>query len=699
MVRSAALVALGATGVIAAQSGLPVEISTRSAVTSRLANIHLSIETPLDGDVVFTYGSCAARSPSAAHHVVGRADGATSHAKRLVWILPEDTYSGGCISAWLEETLVGRSQPQVLQQRHKRRAQRRAAIEMDNSTGIDPLGPWFEGVTLLQEKPLSSVSAAEAKAKEVAIVGAGMSGLMSWLVLHQAGLTNLSIIEAGHRLGGRVHTEYLSGGPFDYSYQEMGPMRFPATYTDPTTNTTVPIRDHELVFQLAAEMNSLNGGDKNLSVDFIPWIQSSRNGLVYRNGFKISGTGLPPTVGQIAANASLGGPVLPLEESTKELGEAVDKFMPGGKFNVLMAENMYKAHKEWLENGLDGLGGDHWSEWAFMVNYLKGSLNDTDMEGAGAGTFWDSLYEGLYFQASSWKTIDGGLNRLPLSFHPHVDNVTTMGRKIERVQLSDDKVHLQYRDNYTSPDFHTSSYDFAIVSVPFSIVRQWRIPSSLPATISNAIRNVPYTAACKVALEFSSRFWEHLPAPIIGGCSTSTDIPGIGSICYPSYNINGTGPATILASYISGDWGARWVSTPEAEHVRYVLDAMVEIHGDDIREKYTGKFNRRCWMTDPLESASWASPTVGQHELYIPEYFKTYDGLIFVGEHTSYTHAWIASALDSGIRGAVQLLLELGLVDEAKDAVNKWMARWIDIVSSVAVSSRECANRRSNEYM
>lgn len=53
--------------------------------------------------------------------------------------------------------------------------------------------------------------------------------------------------------------------------------------------------------------------------------------------------------------------------------------------------------------------------------------------------------------------------------------------------------------------------------------------------------------------------------------------------------------------------------------------------------------------------------------------------LIFVGEHTSYTHAWIAAALESGIRGSVQLLLDLGLVDEAKAAVNKWMARWIDI--------------------
>lgn len=57
--------------------------------------------------------------------------------------------------------------------------------------------------------------------------------------------------------------------------------------------------------------------------------------------------------------------------------------------------------------------------------------------------------------------------------------------------------------------------------------------------------------------------------------------------------------------------------------------------------------------------------------------------MIFVGEHTSYTHAWIASALESGIRGSVQLMLELGLVDEAKATVDKWMARWIEVVSTI----------------
>lgn len=499
---------------------------------------------------------------------------------------------------------------------------------MDNDTGIDTLGAWFEGVNLLKDKEPAAVDVDAAKSKHVAIVGAGMSGLMSFLVLTQAGMTNISIIEAGQRLGGRVHTEYLSGGPFDYSYQEMGPMRFPEHYVDPGTNTTYNITDHQLVFQLAAEMNELNGHDKNLSVDFIPWIQSNQNGLSYKNGFKLA-NGLPPTLAQIAANSSLAAATTVYDEATNSLDETVDEYMPGSDFSVRMAQNMFKAHREFLDSGLQGLGGDVWSEYAFMVNYLKGSLNSTDALGSYSTTsFWESLYSGMYFSAASYKTIDGGLSRLPLAFHPLVDDSTTMDRKIERVQFDaeNSKVNLQWRESFMNQTFETASYDYALLAVPFSILRKWRLPS-LPSTISNAIKELQYGSACKVALEFSERFWEHYENPIVGGCSTTTDIPGIGSTCYPSYNINGTGPATMLASYASGDWGVRWASVSEEEHVQYVLDAMIEIHGEAARDLYTGKYNRRCWVLDPLESGSWADPIAGQHQLYIPEYFKTYDNV------------------------------------------------------------------------
>ena len=222
-----------------------------------------------------------------------------------------------------------------------------ASIEMNNDTGVDSLGAWFEGVNLLKDKQPGAIDVEIAKVKEVAIVGAGMSGLMTYLVLNQAGMTNVSIIEAGDRLGGRVHTEYLSGGPFDYSYQEMGPMRFPSTYKDPASGEVMNISDHQLVFQLAEELNKLHGHNKNQSIDFTPWIQSSNNGLVYRNGVKLD-TGLPPTRAQIAANASLSAPIKAQDNSTKALSASVNEYLPGSNFSIQLSKNMYKAHKDWL---------------------------------------------------------------------------------------------------------------------------------------------------------------------------------------------------------------------------------------------------------------------------------------------------------------------------------------------------------------
>jgi monoamine oxidase len=82
---------------------------------------------------------------------------------------------------------------------------------------------------------------------------------------------------------------------------------------------------------------------------------------------------------------------------------------------------------------------------------------------------------------------------------------------------------------------------------------------------------------------------------------------------------------------------------------------------------------------DPFEMGAWCGPLAGQQALYLPAYFQTEFKTVFVGEHTSYTHAWIWSALESAVRGTTQLLLDMGLVDEAKEITNTWMARWISM--------------------
>lgn len=213
----------------------PVRLETRTKLNSRAANIHIFFDKLVDGAVDVSYGSCLDRRQEDSHHAVVARHLPSSAAKRLVWLIPDDAFSGGCLSAWSEDgALLGRSEPQHLASQRSRKSgveeiKKRSALKkrdssdfsiaMDNATGIDAWGPWFDGVELLQSKNLSSVDVSAAKSKNIGIVGGGMSGLMTFLALRQAGFENLEIVEAGERLGGRVHTVYLSGGPFDYSYQ------------------------------------------------------------------------------------------------------------------------------------------------------------------------------------------------------------------------------------------------------------------------------------------------------------------------------------------------------------------------------------------------------------------------------------------------------------------------------------------------
>ncbi|KAJ4153802.1 hypothetical protein LMH87_010274 [Akanthomyces muscarius] len=552
-----------------------------------------------------------------------------------------------------------------------------ASISMTEANGFDPLGVWYAGVEALSQKEPSTTDVKAAKHKNIGIVGAGMSGMMTYLVLHEAGFDNLTILEAADRLGGRVHTSYLTGGPSDYSYQELGAMRLPVDYIDNSGNSH-KISDTKLVLFLIDEMNKRNKGDAKLKVDLIPWIDYNENGLQYFHGIRTA-SGLPPTIKQISKNSSLTVPVI-LDAETKAISRKLNKNLPDDAFMIAMAKNMYQAHRKWNDNGLGGQPGDRWTEFSYLSQYLKGSLNSTDMldsQGDPRGSFWEYVYDVMYESANAYKTIDGGFSRLPLSFVPLVGDNTQMGIKVERAKYADDKVTLQWKHSFKDRDFQNSTFDYAVISAPFTVVRQWRLPD-IDVTMANAIDNLIYDTSCKVALEYSERFWEKYATPIYGGCSTQTDIPGIAFVCYPSYNINGTGPASILASYLEGSVNhemTRMITMSDEEHAQYVLDAMTEIHGEHTRALYTGKFVRKCWALDPLAAGAWANPSAGQHELYIPEYFKVHKNMIFVGEHTSYTHGWIASALDSGIRGGVQLLLELGLVDEAKAAVKKWLVR------------------------
>ncbi|KAF1999220.1 hypothetical protein P154DRAFT_523440 [Amniculicola lignicola CBS 123094] len=634
-------------------------------------NVHVEYgDKAFEGEVRVVHGGCDMTEVHHMHHELGTTFiRREAQPERFVWVVPDNAVHGGCLHAYSGPNLIGRSAPITVSRNIRKRE--------DIAEIADASGPWFDGVAYMQSKTNNASFVAVAKSRKIAIVGGGMAGLLTSLLLDSVGIKDWHITESSQRVGGRIRTKYLAGTtPDQYQYQEMGPMRFPVSVTYADTNETLDIQDHKMVFQLGDVLNAMNGNASDLAVKFIPWIQSSPNVPANSNGFRLP-NGRIPSAAQIRANSSYRYPAANAsnpEEAAFAL-EAVEELLDESPERLRNAsQNIFAAHKEAIAKGLF-----HWSEAAYLRYYLNLSSDTVDfVAGAGNSPQWD-IYDSVYFAATTWRTIDKGLESLPRAFMPHVRDRTTFGRKITGIAHDEEtnKVTLSWRKDPFAQEVETEEYDYAVVAVPFSKVRLWKLPK-YSSLLSRAITTMNYQQSCKIALHYKTRFWEHLSPPIIGGCG-STDIAGIGSVCYPAYEINSTRGGVLLASYSSGTPARSLAALSTQDHVGMVQRAMVEVHGAVADEQFTGAYDRQCWEVDEHQAGAWASPFLGQQDLYLPAYYKTEFNTIFIGEHTSYTHAWIFSALDSAVRGTAQLLLDMGLVDEAKEVVETWMGRWIHI--------------------
>lgn len=103
--------------------------------------------------------------------------------------------TGGCIHAFSEIGVLGQSSP--IEVRHKPLRKRSTLSEIN-----DPYGAWFDGVAYLQSKNNSASFVAAKKDQKIGIIGGGMAGLMSGLLLDQVGIHNWEISESSGRIGG-----------------------------------------------------------------------------------------------------------------------------------------------------------------------------------------------------------------------------------------------------------------------------------------------------------------------------------------------------------------------------------------------------------------------------------------------------------------------------------------------------------------
>lgn len=159
----------------------PSQLSPRSA-----QNIIIEYAGDVDGELTITYDSCGGSASilSARQHIgathVGMHPLASRHIDhedkrptKFVWLTPEQMF-GGCLHAFLDGEHIGQSPDLLITRRRARRNDKKAFADV---AGDDSL--WFNGVAYLQQKQPDETFVASAKSKSFAILGGGISGLLS----------------------------------------------------------------------------------------------------------------------------------------------------------------------------------------------------------------------------------------------------------------------------------------------------------------------------------------------------------------------------------------------------------------------------------------------------------------------------------------------------------------------------------------
>jgi monoamine oxidase len=688
----AAVVAQGLPGLARTIEQETVNVTTSDTIRrGELANVHLNWIGEPPSLIESKYASCDGQAigeeQMIAHFLIQ-----DQPPQRLVWAVPEDAPSYHCVYVYGRDTsdstqsLLGKSSPVSLQNKPKKRSTADTNIPLLKD--FDALGTWFDGVASIKDKLEATggvTSGSSPKNASIAIVGGGISGLATGLMLDSVGVYNWEIIEASDRVGGRFRTKYVAD---TQEWAEMGPMRLPYSVTYKDDNETLLYSDHQLTFQMANILNDMNKNSSQWKIDFIPWIQHSPNELLAQ-GTRRHPDGRIPTRAEVEADPSLEDAPAITTAEFKNTQDQMDKILKNETTLKSLQKDVWRAHKIAMDQGLDD-----WSEQAMMRHVFKASENVTDeiWTSSDYDVFWDELHHnsnlGLDGTKGSlgetkWLCIDGGFNRLSDAFLPHVRDRLTLNRKIRKLEPIQDsngntRTRLSWYPSISNRTYESKDYDYTIMAAPFTMTRFMDLPkfsSVLDRAISEA--GVRFKSACKVALLFSERFWEKGDRPIFGGYSKPPSDP-VGALYYPVYGLNESRPGLIM-HYRGGDWSDRFVSFSDEEHVQTVLDSIVSLHGEQARGLYTGDYERLCWLQDEHTATSWCRPDVEQHKLYIPAYHQTEHNTIFIGEHTAPTHAWVSSSLQSSVRGSVQLLLGLGLVDEAKELNQRWMGRWIKL--------------------
>ncbi|MEU7526688.1 NAD(P)/FAD-dependent oxidoreductase [Saccharothrix sp. NPDC042600] len=378
--------------------------------------------------------------------------------------------------------------------------------------------------------------------RRVVVVGAGIAGLTTALLLKDAG-HDVVVLEGQNRLGGRILTHRDFAGDM---YGEFGAMRFPRQH---------PLVQHLIVDKFGLETAPFPMYDEDTFI----FLQGKG---VRRSEFDASSFRF-----DLAPEEKGRTPHELLRRVVHPLVEVMENDEPDPAWHRLLTDyDRYTLLGFLKERGLS----DGALAMLGPLFNLEGRYHFSLLE------WFSHYYEDVF---GDLVYLPAGADALPRAFEPHLMDDIRFGAVVQGVEQSDSDVRVHFR---TGRDVRTVTADECVVTVPFASLRHMEI-SGLDPEKWYAIRNTYYGRAHKLFMQFSERWWETRYGITHG--TTVTDL-AIRNVVYPPAGQDRKhGKGVMIASYCWEQDSMPYTPLAGEECVMQALEDLSKIH-PEARETF-----------------------------------------------------------------------------------------------------------------
>lgn len=455
-----------------------------------------------------------------------------------------------------------------------------------------------------------ALAAKSAPPVDVLVIGAGLSGLNTALLLEELG-ASVQVIESRSRVGGRLHSLYnLPGSP------EVGGNTIASGYArmiDMANRLDVKLVDYAPRIFSAPPPELVVGGDL---ISSEAWVDSPLN--PFPKGFKDK---MPWELvrARTAGTNPLGASTEWLTEKFSSLDIPLHEYfrargLSDGEIRLAYDTQPYYGTSAWDVSALMYLFNDRWgAEQAQM----------------GKGLF----------------AVAGGNQRLPEAMAAKLKRDVRFKQDVQRIEQGGDSVRVKCRGGASF------KARFVVCSVPFSKVRDISMYPALAGTQREAVRSLNYMRNTLLFLVPKRPFWES-----DGLSPTMWTNGGLGTVFAQRF---GNDPQEVTGLVVNtrgwvadrmdrlGPDAALAFAISEIERLRPAAKGALE----------PGGFH--SWWLDPHNAGDWAIFAPGQVSGLLPTMARPHGRVHFCGEHTATMNRGMEGAMESGERVALEIAQQL----------------------------------------